>query len=252
MVDTDQSLIPPPGPETANWPAITRPIVNAWELSAYHLDEAMNKYADQLATIGKWLLSVFSTLGFGLLELIAATIIGSIMLHYTNELSKTSKLLFAKLAGKQGAHFYDISIVTIRNVVKGIIGVAAIQTLIIGIGLFVGGVPYAGLWTIICLVLSIAQVGPFIIVIPSIIYMYSNTDTLHATLYTVWMAIALASDNFLKPILLGRGAPVPMMIVFMGAIGGFIFQGFLGLFLGAVILSLGYILFLDWINEVHE
>jgi len=132
--------------------------------------------------------------------------------------------------------------------VKGILGVAVIQATMAGVAFFIAGVPYAGVWTVACLFLAIIQVGGGPVIIPIIIYMFSTSSTLTASLLAVWLVITLLSDNILKPILLGRGAPAPTLVVFLGAIGGFISSGFLGLFLGAVVLTIGYKLFMLWIN----
>ena len=106
---------------------------------------------------------------------------------------------------------------TIRSVVKGILGVAVIQAAMAGLGFFVAGVPYAGVWTVACLFFAIIQIGAGPVAIPIMIYMFSVTDTLTAVLLAVWLVITLISDNILKPLLLGRGAPAPMLVVFLGA-----------------------------------
>ena len=146
----------------------------------------------------------------------------------------------------------NLSETTIRNVVKGVLGVAVAQTVIAGIGLFAIGIPFAGLWCFICLILAIVQVGVGPVLIPAIIYAYGTHEVLPATLFLGCSILALISDNILKPILLGRNAPVPLLVVFLGAIGGFIVNGFLGLLLGPVVLSLAYNLFSSWMNEQHE
>jgi predicted PurR-regulated permease PerM len=193
-------------------------------------------------------LSALAGVGTGLLQFVVSIIIAGVMLIYSVELSSGAKKLFVKLAGKNGNNFATITISTIRNVVKGILGVAVIQSAMAGLGFFIAGVPFAGIWTVVCLILAIIQVGVGPIAIPIAIYMFSVSDTLTATLLAIWLAITLVSDNVLKPILLGRGAPAPMLVIFMGAIGGFIYNGFLGLFLGAVILTIGYKLFVTWMN----
>jgi len=117
-----------------------------------------------------------------------------------------------------------------------------------GLGFFIAGVPYAGVWTVGCLYSAVIQVGAGPIAIPVMINMFSATDTLTATLLAIWLVITLISDNILKPLLLGRSAPAPMLVVSLGAIGGFIVNGFLGLFLGTVILTVGYKLFMVWLE----
>jgi len=152
------------------------------------------------------------------------------------------------LAGEQGDHFATVTVTTIQNVVKGFLGVAVIQAIMAGIVFFVAGVPFAGLWSVACLVLAVVQIGIGPIAIPVAIYMFSVSDTTTATVLSIWLLVTLLIDNVLKPILLGKNAPVPMPVVFMGAIGGFILSGFLGLFLGAVVLTIGYKLFLAWLD----
>ena len=151
--------------------------------------------------------------------------------------------------GERGDEFAEISNVTIKNVAKGILGVAIIQSTLAGIGFILAGVPYAGLWALICLILAIIQIGPALVIIPVIIYLFSTMGLLGAILWTVYFVVVMISDNFLKPILLGKGAPVPMLVIFLGTIGGFITSGFVGMFIGAIILSLGYKLFITWLDE---
>ena len=169
------------------------------------------------------------------------------MLAYSATVGKAATEIFVRLAGKNGEQFASTTVTTVRSVVKGILGVAVIQAAMAGLGFFVAGVPYAGVWTVACLFFAIIQVGAGPVAIPIMIYMFTATDTLTAVLLAIWLVITLISDNILKPLLLGRGAPAPMLVVFLGAIGGFITSGFLGLFLGAVILTIGYKLFMTWL-----
>jgi predicted PurR-regulated permease PerM len=138
---------------------------------------------------------------------------------------------------------------TVKNVTKGILGVAVIQSFLLGVLFLLAGVPYAGVWALIAMFLGIIQIPPTIISIPIIVYQYSTASPTMATVWAVLIMLASLSDNILKPIMLGKGAPVPMLIIFMGAIGGFIMSGFIGLFTGAIVLSIGYKLFLAWLNE---
>jgi len=112
-----------------------------------------------------------------------------------------------------------------------------------GIGFVLAGVPTAGLWAFLCLLLAVIQVGISPVVIPIIIFMFYKASTFTSSILAVWLVIAMLSDNILKPSFLGRGLPVPMLVIFLGAIGGFMPMGFLGLFIGALILSIGYKLF---------
>jgi predicted PurR-regulated permease PerM len=121
--------------------------------------------------------------------------------------------------------------------------------LLIGIGFFAVGVPHAGLWTVLCMFIAVVQLPPFLVVLPIIVYVGSTSSTTVAVIFSIWSVLAALSDNVLKPILLARGVKVPMLVIFLGSIGGFISAGFIGLFVGAVVLSLGYELFRAWIAE---
>lgn len=246
-------LIPPPGESTKNWPTITKPIVEIWQTASEDVSKVIIKYSEQLKVVGEWILLALAGIGKGILQFIVSIIIAMGLLLYSDPLTSVSKSIFNKLIGKNGEHYALITVATIRNVVKGFLGVALIQSMMVGAGFFMAGVPFAGIFTIICLILAIIQVGIGPIAIPVVIYMFSVTDTTTATILAIWIGITLISDNILKPIFLGRGnPPAPMLVIFLGAIGGFLYNGFIGLFLGAVILTLGYKFFLSWIKIIED
>lgn len=250
---THQHLIPPPGEITKTWPTITKPILEIWTAASEDFSKVVFQYSDQFKTAGEWLIFYLAGIGKGILQFIVSIIIAMGLLLYSESLIQVSKNVFIKLIGSKGEQYTEVTVITIRNVVKGFLGVALIQSLMAGAGFFIAGVPFAGILTIICLFLAIIQVGISPIGIPIVIYMFSVTDTTTATLLAIWIGITLVSDNILKPIFLGRGnPPAPMLVIFLGAIGGFIFNGFIGLFLGAVILTLGYRFFLSWIEITEE
>jgi predicted PurR-regulated permease PerM len=138
---------------------------------------------------------------------------------------------------------------TIRSVAQGVLGVAIIQAILAGIGLLAIGVPYAGIWTLLVLLLAIMQVPTILVLGPIMLYVFSVEATLPAVLFMIWGLLVGFSDNVLKPLLLGRGLDVPMLVILMGAIGGMIFSGIIGLFVGAVVLSVGYRLFTAWLRQ---
>jgi predicted PurR-regulated permease PerM len=235
-----------------DWPAFTKPVVDLWRSASHSTQAFVMQYKHQFTDLAKWFFKSLAGIGFGILEFIAAVIIAGIMLTYAKSGGEAAERVFIRLVGKRGQEFVKLTETTIRQVVKGILGVAIIQTILASIGFFVIGVPAAGLWAVICLVLAIVQIGVGPVVIPLIIYVWSSSSTLAAVLFTVWSVFVLLIDNVLKPWLLGKGAPVPMLVIFLGAIGGFIATGFVGLFLGAVILSLSYKLVTEWINPIAD
>jgi predicted PurR-regulated permease PerM len=184
------------------------------------------------------------------LHFVVAIIIAGILLANSSGGNRTAHAITQRLADEKGADFADLAEATVRSVANGILGVAAlIQSLLAGLGFMVAGVPAAGLWALLCLILSLAQIGIAPVLIPIIIYLFYTADTFTAVAFLIWIIPLTLIDNILKPILLGRGVKTPMVVIFIGAIGGLLSSGVIGLFIGAVILSLGYDLFLFWLED---
>jgi len=144
--------------------------------------------------------------------------------------------------------FVDLTVKTITSVVKGILGEGFILALLHGVVFMLAGVPYPGLWVLLVFVFAIMQLPVFLITIPIMIYFFAVYEPLAAILWSVLLLLVTLSDNFLTPLMLGKGAPVPMAVMFLGVLGGFVLFGFIGLFTGAIVLALGYNLLVGWIN----
>jgi predicted PurR-regulated permease PerM len=242
--------VPPPPDNIDTWPLIGKSLKGVWHEASANLRATLTRFQPQLRAMSLWLLKSAMGTALGLVQFALSIIIAGIFMAHAKGSGNMARDLFVRLAGERGADFADISTKTVRNVVKGILGVAIIQALLAGTGFWVAGVPAAGLWAFACLFLAIIQIGIFPVVIPVIIYMFSNADSYTAGLLTGWLILVALLDNFLKPILLGRGAPVPMLVIFLGAIGGFFSMGFMGLFVGAVILSIGFKLLRVWLDDL--
>ena len=240
--------IPPPTEKVATWPLIGAKTYDIWLQASRNLEGFVMNYSEQIKKIaGVFIDSILST-GTGAVQLILSTIIAGILLAVKGT-NQFAELFFKKLVGERAEEFVDLAMKTVANVTKGVIGVAFIQSILVGLGFLLAGVPYAGIWTLLVLILAILQLPPTIVAVPVIVYLFSQMNTLPAALWAIYLLLAGASDNILKPILLGKGAPVPMLVIFLGVIGGFILSGFLGLFTGAIVLSLGYKLFIAWLND---
>jgi predicted PurR-regulated permease PerM len=241
--------IPPPPENIESWPVIGNSLKSRWQEASENLMTTLTRFAPQLKAISLKLLESALGTTMGLLQFTLSIIIAGVLMANAKGGGNLARELFVSLAGKRGDDFADISTITIRNVVKGILGVALIQGLLAGMGFMIAGVPGAGVWAFLCIFLAIIQIGIAPVAIPVIIYMFYTASTMTAILLTIWLILVMVSDNFLKPVLLGRGAPVPMLVIFLGSIGGFISMGFIGLFIGAVILSLGFKLFQAWLES---
>jgi len=246
--DAGTLTIPPPTENVKTWPLIGNAVYDAWSSASASIEHTIMQYKEQLIEIGsKFIKGLMSSVTGGL-QMVVSFIIAGFLLVIPG-VGESMRKFIRKLVGEKGDEFADIVVKTIGNVVKGVLGVAFIQALIIGIGFLLAGVPFAGLWTLIVLMLAILQIPPTLVVIPVIIYLFSVLNTVPAILWGVFLFLGGMSDNVLKPILLGKGAPVPMLVIFLGVIGGFMLSGFIGLFTGAIVVSIGYKMLVGWMNE---
>jgi predicted PurR-regulated permease PerM len=252
LVDSFQNgslSIPPPPDSVARWPLIGEPIARVWTLASQDLVEAFRQASPLLTRFGSWLLSAAQGASVALLQLVLAIFISGAFLANSQAASRATRAVASRLAGERGLILTDVAESTVRSVASGILGVALIQALLAGLGFLVAGVPAAGLLTLICLITGVIQLGVVIVLIPVAIYLFSTADTTTAVGFLIWAILIAPIDNILKPMLLGRGVDVPMLVIFVGAIGGFLSSGIIGLFLGAVVLALGYKLFLVWLKQ---
>lgn len=240
-------VVPSPPPEVATWPVIGSRLSALWQTASVNLSAALEQLAPQLRVVGGWLLSNAAGVGIGILQFVAAVAIAGVLLPSAERGSRVLHDLAGRLGGEQGAKFVDLAGATVRSVAQGIVGVAVIQSSLAALGLVLAGVPVAGLWAFLCLICAVIQIGLGPVLIPANIYVFSTADGTTATVFLIWSILVGLLDNVLKPILLGRGVDVPMWVIFVGTIGGMLFLGIIGLFVGAVVLALGYRLFFEWL-----
>jgi predicted PurR-regulated permease PerM len=241
--------LPPPSDQVLEWPLVGNWLYTNWTAASENLGEALQEYLPEITTISEKLLGALAGTGLGILQFALSIAIAGVLLTYSEDAAKSGKKFFVRLAGDRGEEFAEVAERTVRGVATGVIGVAVIQATLIGIALLIVNIPLAGVWIIIALIFAIAQVPVMFVTIPVIIWLFAFKEPLPAVLWSIYLLVVGALDNVLKPILMGRGASVPMLVIFLGAIGGFIVYGFLGLFLGAILLSLGYKLYLAWLND---
>ncbi|MDX1410437.1 MAG: AI-2E family transporter, partial [Saprospiraceae bacterium] len=241
-------VVPPPPQGIKNWPVIGDSLEKVWSAAAENLEMAIQQLAPQLQEFVAPLLGAAATVGLTILKLIVAVILAGVFLAWSEDGHRLSRAVGRRLAGQQGVELVDLAEATMRSVARGVLGVALIQSTAAGIGLVVAGVPLAGLWTVIALVLCVVQIGVLPIMGPAVLYVFWTSDTLPAVLFLIWSIFTALLDNFLKPVLLGRGLDVPMIVIFMGAIGGLLMSGIIGLFVGAVVLAIGYKVFHAWLR----
>jgi predicted PurR-regulated permease PerM len=250
-LESGEMKITEPSVKIRDLPMIGEQLYNFLLSLANNVEAAFQKYYPEILNVSKVLLGGVLSAAMTFLQLLLSVIIAGVLLA-TKGTAAASETFFKRIAGSRGPEFLQLCVSTIRNVIKGILGVAFIQSALAGIGLFLAGIPYAGMLTVVCLILAILQIGPGLVLFGSIIYLFYMHSTLFAILWSVYFLFVSFSDNILRPYFLGKGAPVPMLVIFLGVIGGFILYGFIGLFVGPIILSMGYKLVLAWMYQGGE
>jgi predicted PurR-regulated permease PerM len=237
-----------PSQNIKDWPLIGNKAYDFLYSFSTDLKSGLLQYKTEIIEVSKTVLGSAISSVFSLLMVVLSIIIAGVLMVSTSAQDLATNFV-KRIAGDSGEEFLNISVSTVHQVVKGILGVAVIQTLIQAIGIFGCGVPFAGVLTLLCLMFSIVQIGPIIINLGIIAYLFSQDDTTSAIIWTIFFFLSGLSDNVLKPWLLGKGAMVPMLVIFLGVIGGFMMSGFVGLFVGPIVFSIGYKLFVAWMEE---
>jgi len=247
--------IPAPREAVAKWPVIGEKLYAIWTAAYTDLPAFIKSMQPKIGDLAKMAVGLVAGIGAGLLQFLAALIIAGIVMAFGRSGSRGSLAIFERVAGPaRGAEFTKLATATIRAVAQGVIGVAFIQAIIVGLCLLIAGVPWAGVLAMIVLVLGIAQVPALIVTLPAIGYIWWKGDygTVEAIVYTVLIFVSGMADNVLKPLMLGRGVDAPMPIILLGALGGMAAAGILGMFVGATLLALGYQIFMGWVTPGTE
>jgi predicted PurR-regulated permease PerM len=211
----------------------------------------IQRFGPQLKTAGLALLGTVTGLGAALLVFFISLIVAGILMAYGENGHRSAVLIASRISGPEnGNQIADLCTATIRAVAQGVVGIAFIQMLLIGIGFIVMGIPGAGLLALAVLLIGIMQLPATLITIPVIIFVIMTQGVSTATIvFSIYEFVAGLADNVLKPLLLGRGVAVPMPVVLIGALGGMVTGGVIGLFIGPVMLAVGYQLFWRWVKD---
>lgn len=251
-VDAGTLKIETPAETIKDWPIIGEKAYSFLNAASVNLEKTLLEYKEQIKEVSTKVIGNIVSSIVTILQVVLSVIIAGVLMASTSAQNLATDFIM-RIAGDKGDEYIEIFVSTVRQVVKGIIGVAVIQTMIQAVGLFMCGVPFPGILTLLCLILSIIQVGPIIVNIGVIAYLFSTGDSsTAAVVWTVYFILSGLSDNVLKPLLLGKGALVPMLVIFIGVIGGFMMSGFIGLFVGPIVFSIGYKLFIAWMDDKPE
>ncbi|MCO6057044.1 AI-2E family transporter [Pseudomonas sp. MOB-449] len=244
--------IPAPPEAVAGWPLIGQSLFDAWQQVANADQTSLVKKAlPHVKDVGLMLMGKLAGVGAGFLVFLGALMIGGIIMAFGDNGSRSALQIATRLSGPaRGPQIVELCTATIRAVAQGVVGIAFIQMLLVGIGFVVMGIPGAGLLALAVLLLGIMQLPATLVTLPVIAFVFATQGaSLGVIVFTVYSVVAGLADNVLKPLLLGRGVSVPMPVVLIGALGGMVTGGIIGLFIGPVILGVGYKLFWQWVED---
>lgn len=255
-VENDTLVIPAPDPKVREWPIVGERVHATWTAAATNLPAYLQQHRAAIRGFAKKALSMAAGgLKAGAVFLLAIVVAGVMMVYADAEASVARRILIRLTDRQRGPELQTLSIATMRSVATGVVGVAFIQAVLLGIGFLLAGVPGAGVLALIVLFLGILQVPALLVSLPAVAWLWMAEDggsTLMKIVFTIWFIVAGMADNVLKPMLLGRGVDAPMLVILIGAIGGMVAGGMTGLFLGAVLLAVGYQVFMQWVDRGVE
>jgi predicted PurR-regulated permease PerM len=245
-----QSLFVPAAPESIkDWPFIGERVHQLWTLAATDTKAILLEVAPVLKPVGGKLLDIAGTVTFGLLEFVASIVIAGFLYSPGPQLAASLGIFLRRIFGDRSEEMLKLAGATIRNVSRGVVGIALVQASLAGLGFLAAGIPAAGFLSLVALALGIIQIGPAILIIPVVIWSWTSMGTTSALLFTAYMIPVSLVDNVFRPIVMARGLPTPMPVILVGVIGGTIAYGVSGLFLGPIVLSVTWALLVAWMRD---
>ena len=244
--------IPSPPESVRDWPLIGAPLHDVWRKASENLAALLRELAPHLKPLAGPILAIAGSAGTGTLKFLASVVIAGFLLRPGPQLVATTRSMLTRIVPERSADFLALAGATIRTVVQGVIGVAVLQSLLAGIGLKIAGVPHAGVLAFAVLVLAIVQIGSAPVLLPVIIWTWMVKDVGSAVLITIYLVLVGLADNALKPLLMGRGLSTPVLVIFMGVLGGTLAHGIVGLFVGPIILAVAWELLMAWGRDELE
>jgi predicted PurR-regulated permease PerM len=250
-VQSQNVALPPPPLWLDGTPLVGKKLTEIWTLVATNLPAALTQYGYLMSRPLAWLASFAGGLAIAELSLVLSFAIAAVLVIYGKGAIEFARRLLERVTGSRAraAQLVTLTAATIRGVALGVIGVALIQSLLLGVGFFAIGLQAAGPLTLVALLLGIMQVPLILLTLPVVGYVLATEPTQPALIFLIWNVIVGLSDNILRPLMLGRGVEVPMPVILMGVLGGMIVDGLVGLFVGPVLLAVSYVLLLEWLRQ---
>ena len=245
--------IPSPPGWVEQVPLIGEKIAREWQqLAATSSEELVARATPYARNAVQWFASQAGSFGLMLLQFLLIVLITAVLYSMGETAARGVRRFARRLAGDRGESSVVLAGQAIRAVALGVVVTAVAQSTLAGIGLAVAGIPFAAVLTAIIFMFCIAQLGPTLVLAPAVVWLYWTGDPVWGTVLLVWTVIVGSMDNFLRPILIKRGADLPLLLIFVGVIGGLISFGIIGLFVGPTILAVTYRLLESWIADIDH
>jgi predicted PurR-regulated permease PerM len=241
-LDSKAFSVPLPAESVKDWPLVGEQVHRLWTLAATDIKAILLEAAPRLKTLGVKLIGVGENVAIGLLEFIASIVIAGFLFSPGPQLVDTLRVLLRRILSHRSEEMLQLAGSTVRNVSRGVVGVALVQSFLAGLGFLVAGIPAAGFLAFLVLALGIVQIGPAILLIPMVIWSWTAMEMTSALIFTAYMVPVGLVDNILRPLVMARGLTTPMPVILIGVIGGTIAYGISGLFLGPIVLSVAWTL----------
>jgi predicted PurR-regulated permease PerM len=244
--------LPPPPEWVSGLPVVGPRLAEAWRSAAGHPESLVARVLPQLGDMTKWIGSKIGGLGAVVVQFLLTMVISGILYASGEKAAHGVRRFLRRLAGDRGENSAVLAAKAVRAVALGIVVTAVTQTALSGIGLAVVGVPHAALLTAVVFVLCIAQLGPLLVMAPATIWLYVDGSAIRGTVLLVFTVVAVTLDNFLRPVLIRKGADLPLLLILAGVFGGLMAMGVLGLFVGPVLLAVTWTLLASWVGDLDR
>lgn len=249
QLGSERPLVPSPPTSIKDWPLVGERLYDLWNQASSNLEAVLTQLAPYLKPLLLSSLAMVGDMGIGALKFVIAVILAGFLLPAGPRLVAASKSIMARLLPEGGEDFVGLAGKTIRSVSQGVIGIALAQAFLFGIGLKFAGFASAGLLAFVVMILTILQIGATIVVLPCVVWIWMTKDVAPALLITIYLVVVGLMDNVLKPLLMSRGLTTPMPVLFVGLLGGTLAHGIVGLFIGPIVLAVGWELMMAWIRD---
>jgi predicted PurR-regulated permease PerM len=242
--------MPAPPRWVADLPFVGAKVVVAWEQTAASgVEGLLARLTPYAGSVTTWFVTKAGSVGFLFVQFLLTLVLAALMYARGEGAALEVGRFARRLAGERGENAVRLAGQAIRSVALGVVVTAVAQSALGGVGLAIAGVPFAGLLSAGMLFLCIAQVGPSPVLVPAVIWLYWTGETAWGTFLLVWSLVVVTMDNFLRPMLIKRGADLPLLLIFAGVIGGLLAFGLVGIFVGPVVLAVAYTLLEAWMGD---